>query len=64
MLQYLVRHSSNQLKLYIMKLIILKIDISNIRITMVELLNLGASDNIVFEYEKLHDDFYLKNGGV
>lgn len=63
MSQYLIKYSSNKLKFYIMKLIILKIDLSNIRMATVELLNLGAPDSIVFEYEKLHDEYYLSLGG-
>lgn len=60
MLNYLIKNSSNKLNPLIMKLFLNKIDILNYRITMVYLANLNASNSVLYEYEKLHDDYYLE----
>ena len=60
MLNYIMKHGSNKLRAAICKLIINKIDICDYRISMVALSEIYTSDSIIFEYEKLHDDYYLE----
>lgn len=63
MIKYLIKHSSEELKEYIIKLIINNIGIHNIRLALVYIANMGASDSAIFEYEKLHDEYYSSLGG-
>jgi len=57
---YIMKSGSKLLKVAICKLIINKVDICDYRTTMVALSTAGASDSVVYEYEKLHDDYYLE----
>lgn len=60
MLDYIMKHGSNKLRAAICKLIINKIDICDYRISMVALSEIYTSYSIIFEYEKLHDNYYLE----
>ncbi len=60
MIDYIMKNGSKLLKVAICKLIVNKVDICDYRMTMVALSTSGASDSVVYEYERLHDNYYLE----
>lgn len=55
-----MKHGSKLLKVAILKLIIKNIDLCDYRMTMVALAEMNVGDKVLFEYERLHDNYYLE----
>ncbi len=61
MVDYIMKHGSVNLKLALLKLITLKKGYEvEIRKTVVDLLNIGTKLSEVWEFEELHDNYYLE----
>ena len=61
MIDYIMEHGSNQLRAVICKMIAKGFDIEDYRtMMMIGLISENVKDGLIYEYEKLHDNYYLE----